>query len=423
MFGSSTKSCYRIGRLVTCCAGIRNTIGIFQELYTFFGSHRRHEVLVKLQSQECYTRALKRVSDTTQSWRSIEDGCSTLLEWFKTVLTALEQLRDDSEDPTTLSAARGLFVRMNEFDAILSLHVLKSIFQVTGPVCLILQSKASDLAISTHLISSCIDRLQQARQVESSWKKLLETAQHFSAHHNIPTTLPQKLLKKTPRRPGEVSIDERQTNPEQAFKVEVYNFCLDTVITQMKSRFTADVLTVFQQMSCFTDNDLLHIDDANEDDVKDLCSNYELDCTSVVCELNEFRAAYRSMHNMVDVSDLLEHTRTDKKGRKVRLQHVTETSCATSDDDTDDLDKACGDNDTGRVLTDDVIDIITRNTDKKWIDHSFIRPLLEVSEISSYPHLAVMFKILASLAVTSASAERVLSRVRIKKWTENINGR
>lgn len=107
----------------------------------------------------------------------------------------------------------------------------------------------------------------------------------------------------------------------------------------------------------------------------------------------------------------------------MQLQHVTETYCAASDDDTDDLDKACDDNDTGRVLTDDVIDIITRNTDKQWIDHSFIMPLRVVNETSSYLHLAVMFKILASLAVTSASAERVLSRVRIKKWTENINGR
>ena len=38
-----------------------------------------------------------------------------------------------------------------------------------------------------------------------------------------------------------------------------------------------------------------------------------------------------------------------------------------------------------------------------------------VSEISSYPHLAAMYKILASLAVTSTSAERILSRVRIIK--------
>ena len=196
-------------------------------------------------------------------------------------MTALEQLRDESEDPTTVSTARSLYVRVNEFDVVLSLHILKSIFQVTGPLSRILQSKASDLAISTHLITSCIDKLQQTRQDESSGEKLLKTAQNFSAHHNIAATLPQKRLKKTPRRPGEVTIDERQTNPEQAFKTEVYNFCLDTVISQMKSRFTDAVLIVLQQMSYFTHSGRLRLEDTNEDDVKDLCKNYDLDCTSV----------------------------------------------------------------------------------------------------------------------------------------------
>lgn len=401
-----------IESVVTCCAGIRNTIGILQELYTFFGSHRRHEVLVKLQSEERYKRALKRVSNTTRSWRSVEDGCTTLLECFKPVVTALEQLRDDSEDPTTVSTARGLYVRVNEFDVVLSLHILKSIFQVTGPVSRILQSKASDLAISTHLITSCIEKLQQTRQDDSSWEKLLETAQNFSAHHNLATTLPQKRVTKTPRRPGEITTDERQTNPEQAFKTEVYNFCFDTVIRQMKSRFTDTVLTAFQQMSYFTHSGLLRLEDTNENDVKDLCKNYELDCTSVIGELNEFRAAYRSVHNMVDVSDLVEDKRTVNKGENALLKHGTETAAVDSDDESDIGDEA-GEED-GTVFPKDVSEVITRNSDK-WIDHSFIKPLRLLTEISSYPHLAVIYKILTSLAVTSASAERALSRVRIIK--------
>jgi len=44
-----------------------------------------------------------------------------------------------------------------------------------------------------------------------------------------------------------------------------------------------------------------------------------------------------------------------------------------------------------------------------------MKPLRVLFEMSSYPHLIVLYKILASLAVTSSSAERVLSRVRIIK--------
>lgn len=165
----------------------------------------------------------------------------------------------------------------------------------------------------------------------------------------------------------------------------------------MKSRFTDNVLTVFKQMRYFTHTGLLSTEDTNEDDVKDLCRNYELDCTTVVHELNEFRAAYRSVHNMVDVGDLVEHTRTDKRGRKERLKHDMETTAAVSDNENDDLDEATDDDDAGRVLTDDVVEVATTNTCTQWIDHSFIRPLRVVSEISSYPHLTVMYKILASL--------------------------
>lgn len=55
------------------------------------------------------------------------------------------------------------------------------------------------------------------------------------------------------------------------------------------------------------------------------------------------------------------------------------------------------------------------NSNTRWIDHSFVKPLRVVAELSSYPHLAAVYKILASLAVTSTSAERALSRVRIIK--------
>jgi hypothetical protein len=182
-----------IESVVSCCAAIRNAIGILQELNTFFGSHKRHEVLINLQRNERYRRSLKRVSDTTRSWRCVEDGCTTILECFHTVVTALEQLRDESDDAATVSAARGLYMRVNEFDVILSVHILKSIFDVTGPVSRILQSKASDLAISSHLISTSLCKLEQMRADESAWQDVLLRAQNCSHNNGIERpTLPQR---------------------------------------------------------------------------------------------------------------------------------------------------------------------------------------------------------------------------------------
>ena len=83
--------------VVGCCPAVRNCIGILQELFNFFGSHRRHDVLVTLQKDDRYKRTLKRVSNTTRTWRSVEDGCTMLMECFGVIETALEQLMEQTD--------------------------------------------------------------------------------------------------------------------------------------------------------------------------------------------------------------------------------------------------------------------------------------------------------------------------------------
>jgi hypothetical protein len=51
----------------------------------------------------------------------------------------------------------------------------------------------------------------------------------------------------------------------------------------------------------------------------------------------------------------------------------------------------------------------------KWAELSFIKPLRALQELSGFPTLNVMYKILVSLAITSSSAERAMSRVRLIK--------
>jgi len=68
-----------------------------QELYNFFNGHRRHAVLISFQNQktDAQKRTLKRVSDTTRSWRSAEDGVTTVIECFDTILECLQYLEND----------------------------------------------------------------------------------------------------------------------------------------------------------------------------------------------------------------------------------------------------------------------------------------------------------------------------------------
>jgi hypothetical protein len=51
----------------------------------------------------------------------------------------------------------------------------------------------------------------------------------------------------------------------------------------------------------------------------------------------------------------------------------------------------------------------------KWIDRSFTKPLRVPTELSGFDNFSCMYKNLASLAVTSYSAERSMCKVKIVK--------
>ena len=128
-------------------------------------------------------------------------------------------------------SARGLSLKLKDFEFILSANVLKTILDVTGPASRILQSVASDLAISTHLIKTSISKLESIRGEDCAWDGLLSKAETFADSNNVPSQLQMKRNKKTPRQPGELATDDRPTDPLQAFKINAIYSCLDTVIS------------------------------------------------------------------------------------------------------------------------------------------------------------------------------------------------
>ena len=109
---------------------IVGTIGLLQELHNFFGGHKRHSVFLELQKTENQgrLRSLKRVSDTTRSWRSVEDGVNTLLDCYTVVLLSLEKMKEVSIDAATVNSASGLVTRMHDLRNILCLDILRCLY-------------------------------------------------------------------------------------------------------------------------------------------------------------------------------------------------------------------------------------------------------------------------------------------------------
>jgi len=76
--------------LVASCTPIRNAIGILEELYVFFGGHKRHDVVMESQEQYAHKKTLKRTGTSTRTWRSIEDATQVVLSRFTELQKSLQ---------------------------------------------------------------------------------------------------------------------------------------------------------------------------------------------------------------------------------------------------------------------------------------------------------------------------------------------
>lgn len=186
---------------------------------------------------------------------------------------------------------------------------------------------------------------------------------------------------------------------KQAYKIGTYILALESVQTELTSRFTDLAVDVLREMQFFTPRYLLSDQsDIYKADIKKLCNFYEMDPADVASELAEFRPVYRKLHTLICVDDLLFDTRKSIK---------------SSENDHDGQSENKQDDDNVEPVVNDAesncIDSL------RWTDQSFIKPFRALQELSGFHALNVIYKILVSLAITSSSAERAMSRVRLIK--------
>ena len=80
---------------------ITGTLTLLQELLNFFSGYRRNAALTAAKNDEVHVKTLKRVSETTRSWRSVEDGVRVVIDRYKSIIKALDEL-SSSNDATAV---------------------------------------------------------------------------------------------------------------------------------------------------------------------------------------------------------------------------------------------------------------------------------------------------------------------------------
>jgi Domain of unknown function (DUF4371) len=387
-----------IESMLGCCTDIRKVLGLIQEMYNFFNSHRRHAVLMQFQGTEAHKRTLKRVSDTTRSWRSAEDGVTTLIQCFNTISKALECLENDANsDTSTVSIASGLLRRLNDFHLIVNLHILKFVFCITGPVSRIFQGVSVDIAMAVTLIESCLAQFNDAvNNCDAGWERILKEAKDFAELHDVESTFPVKRQRKPKKMSGELASDESIEDPARRMKTTVFKVVIDNIYVQLKERFQTEDLALLRSIKFFTPACLTSSINFTEDDIKEVCQYYGVDTSVIIRELTEFRAIYKQLQTHVQMDDLTTVKSYEQLAypcESVDIQH----------------------SDTEDTVTDEVIDYSKETKVASWIECGFVKPLRLLQQLSGFTTLQYVYKILVTLPVTSCSAERTMSRVRIVK--------
>jgi hypothetical protein len=384
--------------VLKCCPDICNALGVLQELYVFFTGHKRHSVLIEMQSDASHTHTLKRVSDTTRSWRSAEDGVNTLIDCFAFIIRALKTLASTSEDTATTTSSTGLLCKLQDPRCIMSLMFLKHVFRVTGPVSRLLQGTATDLSIVVTLIYDCIQNLTTLRRdADQFFLAVKQEVTDFCNEHQINPQLQSRRSRKKKRMADEKTDDETIVETEQAYKVEVVVRGLDVILQQLNDRFSSENVEFLREMKYFTPANLLSSPKITANGIQHLCMFYDVDSTAVAAQLNAFAPIYKSLSHLTDVSDVsmkrYRNATTEAAGSEFSVGESEIAAC-------------------GEILP---VNAVTEHCIKNWENHTFLKPLRTLQELSSFTEWHYLVKILATVAVTSCSAERILSRVKIIK--------
>jgi hypothetical protein len=159
------------------------------------------------------------------------------------------------------------------------------------------------------------------------------------------------------------------------------------------SLYCYNSVVMLRQMQLFAPDSLLLGEEVVKEQVSKLCDWYNLDSNAVTRQLNEFQPIYKRVEKLVSVDDLMENKKDRSK--------ASATRCDSDESDESDEDGGIHQEETEKK--------------KKWAEYGFIKPLRVIMELSGFPAITRLYRILASLAITSSSAERVMSRIKIIK--------
>lgn len=281
---------------------IRQFFEMLESLYTFFGNSILRWAKLKKESSDI-SRSLKRLCPTR--WSSRVDCLISLNHMYPDVMKVLNNImltgrnKDEQNDASTLKKY------FESYETIILILLMYKILSKINLASKILQSPGADIGKAVDLIQNTIENMGKIRD---NFNILIEEANCKALQWDVTPEFSCKRTRKVKQFYDELSQDQRLSQGNHYFKTQVLYRCIDTVVTQLKTRFVGlseinDLFSCILQLTVISDDKISESTNKLADEFQDF-NPAEL-ATQIESFKFLFASELKSCNSIFDMTKLL----------------------------------------------------------------------------------------------------------------------
>ena len=290
----------------TSSVPMKSFFGLLESLYSFFvASPKRVAQLHKCQENANKPNQMpKSLSDTR--WAARANAVEHVRDNFDCYVSALEELIAKNQlNAHGHSDAHGLLNGLMKFEFLFLLYFWFDALVITKAATDKVQGPLLNIAVSCHLIKSCVQQFMYMRSNDDHFEATLKKTKERCSSLGLPTDFESRRIRRR-RAPFDENPDSDVNDPaidaKEKFKIDIYYVVLDAITTDLNTRFNDTTVGVLKSLSCLSPATL--IETKNKDapsetcltELKTLCHFYSEDLSSDDDVIRE----YQNIHALLN---------------------------------------------------------------------------------------------------------------------------
>ncbi|XP_042423298.1 zinc finger MYM-type protein 1-like [Zingiber officinale] len=164
-------------------------------------------------------------------------------------ITVFENVYDDDTNDDNSGIATSLIDKMESYEFMFVMHLMKSLLGITNELSHALQQKDQNIVLAVSLIKTMKDRLQKLR--EEGWENFLDVVNKLCSNHMIPVPNMEENM----RTRGRSRRNGQMITNFHHYRVEIFCQVLDTMVQEMNNRFLESSTEVLTCIACLDPKD------------------------------------------------------------------------------------------------------------------------------------------------------------------------